>query len=324
MEENIKDQHFLPRCYLQGFTNENGKLQTLNLELFAKRGKKPYPREYAPSQICYEEDFYTVGDMTGFNVSDNGDKYVVEKSFHRYENHYHKLIDQIKAGQALAIGDAGFLIQIIFDIKLRNKYFRDKYIEPNQSKVVNEAADELKKQLSEDEEYFKKFHGASLKDMLDLNEKIRKMLINDKDFKQKAHLSTMMRKEDGYRIALETIMMKFIHCPWVILESPGNFITSDNPGSSMGEDGEIHNFFLQKDFIFVFPLTSSLCLTISDSQGDPYFLKNPAMKVYAKGPAPQDMLETSNGMLFRHYNKIVFGPHKNILTEYADKLIIKK
>jgi len=319
--EIIKVQHFLPQCYLQGFAGDNGKLQTLNLELLLEHGKIPYPREFTPAQLCYEDDFYTLGEgMETFNVKDVADKYTIEKRFHAYENKYRDLISKIEKGGVLQSDDAAFLIRIIFDLKFRNKYFRDKFIAPRQAEVVNEASDEIRELIVNDPDYLSKYEGATEAEILTLSDDIRKKLLNDPDFKKNAHLSALYRQEDGYADALNMLTPKLLHCQWVVLKSDHQFVSNDNPGCSMDKNSLIHNSYFERDFMFFIPLTSSFCLTISDAGIDMDHYNDPRYKRFPVVKAPQSMIDSSNNFAFRHFNKFVYGRDKNLLSQLAKTL----
>jgi len=316
-EEVITDQHFLPQCYLKGFTNESGKLYALNLEA-TKYGKQPSLKSYFPSQICYGHDFYTIGKgLETFNIKNIQDKYRVEKEFHAYEKDYQLLIDRICQGNQLAAHEASFLIRIIVDIKIRNKYFRENFIGSRQGEVIMAASNEIKDRLLNNLDYIKKYPGGTIDQMLNISDSVRAELLNDLDFKENAHLSVLIRKTDGYEDVMNKLIPKLLHCKWVIIESNKKFISNDNPGCSIDKNKRIHNSYFEKDFVFFMPLTSSLCLIISDESTDTDFYENPGSKKLLKVKATQDMINISNDFCFHHVNKLVLGSDKSLLEQLA-------
>lgn len=300
-------------------------MQTLNLETFIKYGKIPYPREFTSAQLCYEDDFYTLGEgMEAFNVKGVSDKYQIEKSFHSYERKYQQLIAKIERGQVFTSGEASFLIRIIFDLKFRNKYFRDKLIAPRQAEVVNDASDQIRQLILNDPEYLGKYEGALVDEILALSDAVREKLLHHPDFKKNAHLSALFRQKDGYKDILDILLPKLLHCRWVVLASDNQFISNDNPGCSMDKNNNIHNSYFDKDFMFFIPLSSSLCLTISDAGIDMDFYNNPNYKSYPRVKALQAMIDTSNSFAFRHFNKFVYGPDKQLLEQLAKTIEVNK
>lgn len=319
--QEIKDQHFLPQCYLKGFTNENGKLFALNLQIFIDHNKIPKIKEFTPAQLCYEEDFYTLGEgMEAYNVKNYSDQYEVERSFHDYENKYQGIVGQIKVQHGLASKDAFLLIQIILDLKMRNKYFRDKYVALKQNEIVNNVSDEIQEIIQNDPEYVATYGGATKEEILAVSETVRETLLNDPDFKKKAHLSSLHRKEDGYNAMLADTIPKIMNYQWIVFESEGQFIANDNPGFSMDDKNKIHNSFFEKNFIFFMPLSSSLCLTISDRERDNDFVENPDFKKISVLKAPQGFIDAPNTFALRHFNKFIFGPDKEIIEVIAKGL----
>lgn len=322
-EEVITAQHFLPKCYLNGFVNNRGKLSVLNTETLTKYGKVPNPKEYTPTQICYEDDFYTLEPgIEAFNVKGFSDKYYVEKKFHEYERHYHEIINKIKESQFLTTGEASFLVRVIFDIKIRNKYFREKIIAPQQSKIVNYASDEIKKLLLNDPEYLGKYEGLTIDEILSLSDLVKEKLLSNSDFKKNAHLSMLYRQSDGYLEGLSLAKKKFLSSKWIIMESPGQFISNDNPGFSMDENNNIINFLTKDDFLFFMPLTSSLCLTMSSAIIDQDFISTPICKNLNKSEAPEKIIETSNSFTTRHFNKLIYGSDMIQMDKISKKLRI--
>ncbi|WP_158827551.1 DUF4238 domain-containing protein [Mucilaginibacter lacusdianchii] len=324
-QQEIKDQHFLPQCYLNGFVNEKGKLFSLDLKLFVERGKRPYARESNPAKICKDVHFYTVEeDAKVYNLSKVTDKFLVEKSFHEYENTFQELITKVTSGPTLSVNDASRLIRIIVDLKFRNKYYREKLIGPRQTEVINEAFEEIKATFVNDPEFRTKYLGITPEEMAAINHSVKGMLLNDPKFKKHAHLSSLVNREDGYDTLLTSLVPKLLKCRWVVMRSNGKFISNDNPGCVIDSDNKIHNTYFDHDFLFFMPLTASYCLTISDASEDPFFLAAPTVKQFPMVEASDDMIRMSNNFAIKHFNKIAYGPDKALLDELAQELIITK
>jgi len=121
---------------------------------------------------------------------------------------------------------------------------------------------------------------------------------------------------------METLIPKLLNCTWVVFKSKNKFISNDNPGCSMDSNTRIHNTYFDKDFLFTIPLTSSIILTISDAQKDTSFIKDSRYKCYPVFDASGDIIETSNSFAVKNFNKIAFGPDKDLLDEMAKNLKI--
>ncbi|MEO3402951.1 DUF4238 domain-containing protein [Mucilaginibacter sp. CAU 1740] len=323
-DQEIIDQHFLPQCYINGFVNESGVLYTLDLKLFAERGKVPYARESTPAKICKDKHFYTVDERAKvYNLGGVIDKYQVEKSFHNYENNFRQLIAKITTGAPLTYNEASSLIRIIIDLKYRNKFYRDKMIEPRQGRVIEEAFVELQSSFDNDPAFRAKYEGITPQEWAAVNQQVRDQLLNDPDFKKSAHLSSLVNREDGYEALLQSLIPKLLACAWVVLKSDGQFISNDNPGCSLDSNTKVNNTYFDKDFLFVIPLSASVCLTISDAQQDISFINDQHFKRYPVVDAPQNMIEMSNSFAVKNFNKIAFGPVKTLLDDLAKNLRIE-
>lgn len=323
-EQEIIDQHFLPQCYISGFVNASGILFTLDLKLFVERGKVPYPRQSTPAKICKDKHFYTVDENAKvYNLGNVIDKYQVEKSFHDYENNFQELIAKVTNGTTLTFDEASKLIRIIIDLKYRNKFYRDKMIEPRQRDVISEAFVELQSSFDNDPEFRAKYEGITLEEWSIINQEVRDKLLNDPDFKKNAHLSSLVNREDGYETLMQSLIPKLLTCAWVVLRSDGQFISNDNPGCSLDSNTKVNNTYFDKDFLFVIPLSASLCLTISDAQQDIAYINDNRYKNYPVVDAPQKMIEMSNSFAVKNFNKIAFGPDKTLLDDIAKNLRIE-
>ena len=108
------------------------------------------------------------------------------------------------------------------------------------------------------------------------------------------------------------------------MESNGQFISNDNPGFSIDENSNINNLLINKDCLLFMPLTSSLCLTISNAFVDKDFQKEAISKRFLKRPAEQEMIDFLNNSTLRYLNKFVYGSDKIVLTEMSKKLRVSK
>ncbi len=283
----------------------------------------PYARQSTLAKVCKDEHFYTVDDSAKvYNLGGVTDKYLVEKSFHAYENSFQALIAKVSSGSPLLHSEAASLLRIVVDLKFRNKFFRDRFIGPRQGEVVNEAFTEMAETFDNEAVFREKYAGATPEEMASVNQTVRDFLLNDSNFKKNAHLSSLVNRGDGYEALMDMLVPKLLNCQWVVLKSAQQFISNDNPGCSMDKATQIHNTYFDRDFMFIMPLTSSICLTISDAQIDMAFYNDNRYKGYAFVNAPREMIEVSNSFAVRNFNKIAFGPDKASLDDLAKQLKI--
>jgi DNA-binding Lrp family transcriptional regulator len=125
-QQEIIDQHFLPQCYLNGFVNEKDVLYTLDLKLFAERGKIPYARESNPAKICKDEHFYTVNENAKvYNLGGVTVKPHTEENLSAFLDEVVKL-DEVMERSHLA-GKFDFLLKIaVGDMDEYNELLRHK------------------------------------------------------------------------------------------------------------------------------------------------------------------------------------------------------
>lgn len=91
-------QHFLPKCYLDEFTNADGNIFRLDYFLY-KAGRNVYPASKTTSQVCYDFDIYNLNKTisTEFESYREKNKYYIEQDiFWKYENKYPYLIRKVK------------------------------------------------------------------------------------------------------------------------------------------------------------------------------------------------------------------------------------
>ncbi|MDB5128344.1 DUF4238 domain-containing protein [Mucilaginibacter sp.] len=314
--EEIKDQHFLPACYLDGFTNKTGKLYALDLTWFIKRGSKPVIKSFSPGSICHEEHFYTLTEeMARYNVNGVEDKYAVEKGFYTYENIYKSLVAKVAGGKPLKRHDAEILIRTLIDLKFRNKFYRDHFIGGRQIELVDGTFDQIKTAILNDPAYLAAFGDVDPQLLLQLNEDVRQRYLNDPEFKKHTHLSSIYRKDDAYGLVVEGLVNKLLWVPWRIYRSANLFLGTDNPGFSMDEHSKLHNTYFKKKFIFHFPLNDSLCLVIADPFPDMQFLTDQTVKHYLTETMDESVVHDINKMSLFHFTNLLYSPDRSLLED---------
>ncbi len=87
-------QHFVPRCYLRGFSNSEDFLFTVNLKYIKNGIEKPSLKHI--NDICFLKDHYNVlkeYDSSTFRVSQFDELFVERDILVAIENKYQEIID---------------------------------------------------------------------------------------------------------------------------------------------------------------------------------------------------------------------------------------
>ena len=88
-----KDEHFVPRMYLKGFSEikEKAKLQKTYIWEFSLKSMKQIPVQVDVEDVCYEENLYELKDADGSFIAQNR----IEKIFSKLEDQTSRVIRQI-------------------------------------------------------------------------------------------------------------------------------------------------------------------------------------------------------------------------------------
>lgn len=135
-------QHYLPKCYLKEFTNAEGKIYSIDLDLL-KFNRQVFSSLRSLDEVCRSKNFYTITTEHTKMISDLAglDPLFLEKEFHKYENEYPKIIIDLRQKKAQISSDrASLLLYTLVDFKIRNPYFYSKAIHGNKEKVLKEIS----------------------------------------------------------------------------------------------------------------------------------------------------------------------------------------
>src|ERR1700744_940439 len=138
-----KDHHYVPVCYLKNFCDESGKLASLNLANLKKGYSTPIKHFY-PKQICYVKNYYEITQELRHEFSslvDYDDLFVESEVLNGIESHYPRLFDQIIRNRFLLPDDANMMADFMIQLKLRNPYWRDYIVAKNIDKWIDELID---------------------------------------------------------------------------------------------------------------------------------------------------------------------------------------
>jgi hypothetical protein len=314
-------QHFLPQSYLREFCNADNKLQTLDIDLL-KFGRKVFPELRTTAEVCRNKDYYTIlGNFeTQFRHLDGLDPLFLEKKFHEYEREYPKIIAKIKSREVhLTMPEAQLLMYAIIDIKIRNPYFRKEAIENKKETVIDELFDGYRDELAKleliDPQQLRR------KDiLLDEMDKMKEMVMADKDFVRKTHLSSMVLRQMESSSLQSKIAQHLLQFEWRILWSHNGFFTTDNPGVSIDHTNRPQNTRFEGIFFFFIPLTPHMCLAISSNTPDIAYRKNADQKQIYYAGAPKQMVQKINEMHGFHVSKFIFSNNQRLIDIIAKKI----
>ncbi|MDQ1139411.1 DUF4238 domain-containing protein [Pedobacter agri] len=315
-------QHFLPECYLREFNNNDNKLYTLDTS-YLKFGKKVAPETKTPAEVCRSIDFYTINESAKINFKHLKDLHplAIENGFHNYESVYPKIIKKIKdKQQALPITDAKNLIFTLVDFKIRNQHFRDKVIPKAKNNVLTRIIEEMRSGVENLD--LSQFPKIRKQDLFDGINRAAQVYDNGEVSYTEMHLSSLaMRNSDEHKLH-KLVINHLLKFQWVMLESNNQFITNDNPGVSVDSNGVVQNTKFSSDYIYFFPLTPSLCLSMSPNVLDDKIVKNKAQKHILYRKSNNQFNNYVNELSGYHLNRYIFANNKKLINEIAEKINI--
>jgi hypothetical protein len=122
-QQKALKSHIVPKAYLKNFVESDGRLFKLRKD----SNRNPRAKEVHPSEICYKKGFYqfsNIHSLQGYTVNERN---ILEEFGFLYENRLGKLIAKLtNPAKYLPIQDAYDLSVMLFDIKMRNQYLREK------------------------------------------------------------------------------------------------------------------------------------------------------------------------------------------------------
>ena len=317
------DQHYLPKCYLNEFTNSDGTFYALNNELF-KREKSVYIQHKTPAKVCYAPDYYTL-DMKvppTYAHLNQEDTLVLERElFWRYENEYPQILKMIKNQRSLTYSQAELLIKALISIKLRNKFIRDEYMgEQHQNMIRQIFSDHLISTVYDTKKHYPQYTEEQIVDAIN-SVKIR--ATSDPEFIKMLHLTGLIDRERNPQSVINAAAKKFLNCTWLIVESDfsATFITTDNPGYCVDRTDSVHNVKLA-DCTLVFPLTPLLCLMISDKVPDQEIQSNILNKRLVYRQVDSAMINGINSSSLYYFSRYIFAQTSQTLNSISSMVTL--
>lgn len=319
-------QHFLPECYLREFTNREGKLHTLDLNLF-RFGRKVFDNTRYPAEVCRIRDFYTIDPNLAKESADlmHLDPYFLENKFGEYESKYPKLIAKLKRGQSyLQKEDASLLMLIVLDFKIRNPFYRDRVFEKGKKEVIEKTHDELRRKVGElNDDFIRRVADQTREEMMMDIDALQLKYMADEDFVERLHLASLARRkqdEDGLYRSFCNHLLQF---EWLLLRSNQSFITTDNPGFSLDKDSNVQNTNFGDVFSYFLPLTPSLCFAVSSQGIDRNFQSGAGKKQLSIRNTDTEMIRVINESHGYYFTQHVFANTSELINQIAEQINAK-
>lgn len=258
-----KKHHFVPVCYLRKFKMQ-GPLKVLDIERLKKYNNEVV-RSVEPRGICYDTDYYklTSALRDGLGEFDVHDLFIETNLLRSLEEKYDVFFNGIVCDRQMSKDDTMQFCDFIVLLKTRNPYWHKKIIEPNKEKWTSAAVYTLRQEIEEDAQI--SAIGNNYRELIFSIAK--RKFIDNPNFSRQTQLRGLFFRHANTENRNAPYRQLISTCGWALAESPSNgpyFITSDNPGISIGRDNLYYNTRFTDGFIFYLPLSPKYCLVISD------------------------------------------------------------
>lgn len=317
MQPAPKKHHFVPECYLKRFIAD-GKLVTLDIRKVQK-GFNEYPRFNTPGKICYYEDYYTIDDTLRdgqFELNKHDDFFIEVKALKTLEEKYGDLFEGIVNRKKLTHRELIDICDFIIQLKQRNPYWLHNVVEKNKDKWVDESLEKVYQKLLASDVPFKNFPREIIEGIfMNVSEKTK----NHPTFSKQLQLFGLIQRYTDSSEFNQQYRSALTNCQWFLMTAPDGgpyFITTDNPGFSIGKDNLIYNTKFTDGFFFHLPLSPTHCLTISDE-----FKENCSDSTQTKqitsGTVSKEVVIHTNDKSLNVLNKLIIASDR----WYVDQII---
>jgi hypothetical protein len=274
------------------------------------------PHRKHVNAICRIEDYYAIRENES-NRSlglDGLDPLFIETTvLQRFENTYAKLLAHLKTQPELNLAVAFDIADVITQIKLRNPYHLEQTIKKHQAQWVQEAASGI----LADHPVFTILTESE-------KQRIDDMLLDygqHPDYAKGIQLLSLLSRGYSGSSMNENIRGAMLNCCWQLLATSSNgphFITSDNPGISIGADNKFYNTKFKNGFVFLFPLSYQCCLMISDAEMDyAYHSAQLTKRVRHRQADAMEVVQINNNLIQR-VNKLLIANGDGYLHQIAE------
>jgi hypothetical protein len=156
--------------------------------------------------------------------------------------------------------------------------------------------------------------------LFDEMDRMKEKIMKDEEYDQKVHISSLtLRKMESESIHHKIInhLMQF---DWIIMESPNQFITTDNPGVSIDPSDKPQNTKFEGNVFFFMPLTPRLCFGVSTVAPDRNYTRYNLFKDILFAPAQPQLVDYINEMHSYHVTKHIFSNNKAVINSIVEKI----
>jgi hypothetical protein len=316
MQQAPKKHHFVPECYLKRFIAD-GKLVTFDIRKVQK-GYNEYPRFHTPGKICYYEDYYTINDTLRDGQLDlNHDNFFIEvKALKTLEEKYGDLFDGIVNRRKLRHQELVDICDFIIQLKQRNPYWLHNIIEKYKDEWVDQSLHKVYQKILTSDVPFKNLPREVIESVF---ANVREKTKNHPTFSKQLQLFGLIQRYTDNSEFNRQYRSALMNCQWFLMTAPEGgpyFITTDNPGFSIGRDNLIYNTKFTDGFFFHLPLSPSHCLIMSDEFKDSYSQSAQAKQIIP-GIVSKDIVTNTNNKSLKVLNKLIIAYDR----WYVDQII---
>jgi hypothetical protein len=306
-------QHFIPRFYLNGFTEGNSGFF---YECMVKEAKSI--RKVHTKNVCYSMNFYDVHDTAIREMYRIDDIRYLESSFN-YENELPAILKRI--GNVYSVLDQNnfvlldrkefnTIVDAYLGIKHRTPYHRKKVGGLHtEGKIFDEAATSVKNEAAE----FMKSYDFDFDSFI---KKYKEEFLSDKELPKKQHLASLIQTSLGANEAVRDAEFRLLSMNVTVVQALPNdyFFVSDNPGYSLDGNRMFNTNYGKFDTIH-FPISSKQLISLNGFDWRNHFKQLIRPQVLT---ADSRFVEEVNKMTTLICNEKIFCESK----EYLERFIV--
>jgi hypothetical protein len=225
-------------------------------------------KSFNKTGICYKENNHIFNDISNVTNKIDADLNYIENNIFSYENSFlNRVIDKINRKEKISSLTAEKLIRVLLSLKGRNLFFKRQLQDSNILKPFFENGKEKLKRTIERNKKLDQEQGEFLLEIFK-NEMDKKL--SDKEFLSDLYNDQLLDSELKNNKEMERLIKRICKSKFYIYCTSEStpFITSDNPGFTIHEDGKTENMFFGSAKIFVFPLSKTRLLVVYSEDKD--------------------------------------------------------
>lgn len=312
-DEDYRKNHFVPKAYLKGFTNENGKIYRWQQK--PDRFKKAI-MERSLNQVGYEFDLYTIEtDKIFYDFSIPKDEKFIEKNcFKNIENNIGKAIENLCLLN-IEEKERRMILDFILISILRNPRMIETYKKNFSTELVEKHLEANKNQILKMQPFF-----GENQSFVEIKSQIFQMIKERKEYQ----IDTLAKAYLHHQIldfALNpnsrrhTIFHKNLFRKFTIREAVGKltFVTTNFPAYSF-QNGVGFNNNLMPTSSYILPLNNRYILEIDGKPRNEKFYELPV-----KQPLTDEGVELINFITMKNSRGEVYCSNKKQLEKYKTK-----